>query len=51
MSTMAWDVIMEYYSNIKNNEIISVQQHGWPGDYHSKWNKSDRERQISYDIT
>ena len=22
-----------------------------PGDYHSKWTKSDRERQISYDIT
>ena len=21
-----------------------------PGDYHTKWNKSDRERQISYDI-
>ena len=22
-----------------------------PGDYHTKWNKSDRERQISYNIT
>ena len=22
-----------------------------PGDYHIKWSKSDRERQISYDIT
>ena len=21
-----------------------------PGDYHTKWNKSDRERQMSYDI-
>ena len=21
-----------------------------PGDYHTKWNKSDRERQIAYDI-
>ena len=21
-----------------------------PGDYHTKWSKSDRERQISYDI-
>ena len=21
-----------------------------PGDYHTKWNKSDRERQISYGI-
>ena len=23
---------------------------GGPGDYHSKWSKLDRERQISYDI-
>ena len=22
-----------------------------PMDYHTKWNKSDRERQTSYDIT
>ena len=22
-----------------------------PRDYHTKWGKSDRERQISYDIT
>ena len=22
-----------------------------PGDYYTKWSKSDRERQISYDIT
>ena len=22
-----------------------------PRDYHSKWNKPDRERQISYDIS
>ena len=27
-----------------------MQQHGGPGDYHTKWSKSDRERQISYDI-
>ena len=24
---------------------------GGPGDYHTKWSKSDRERQISYDLT
>ena len=23
---------------------------GGPGNYHRKWNKPDRERQISYDI-
>ena len=22
-----------------------------PGDYHTKWSKSDRETQVSYDIT
>ena len=22
-----------------------------PGDYHTEWSKSDRQRQISYDIT
>ena len=22
----------------------------WHGDYHTEWSKSDRERQISYDI-
>ena len=24
---------------------------GGPTDYHTKWSKSDRERQIAYDIT
>ena len=24
---------------------------GGPRDYHTKWSQSDRERQISYDIT
>ena len=27
-----------------------MQQHG-PRDCHTEWSKSDRERQISYDIT
>ena len=42
---------MEYYSAIKkewNNAICSNMD--GPRDYHSKWNKPDRERQISYDI-
>ena len=25
------------------------QQHDGPRDYHTKWSKSERERQISYD--
>ena len=24
---------------------------GGPGDYYAKWSKSDRERQLSYDIS
>ena len=32
------------------NNVICSNMNG-PGDYHTKWSKSDRERQISYDIT
>ena len=32
-----------------NNAICSNM--GGPRDYHTKWSKSDRERQISYGIT
>ena len=41
---------MEYYSAIKkwNNAICSMDA---PRDNHTKWNKPDREKQISYDIT
>ena len=35
---------MEYYSAIKN-EILSLQQH-----YHTKWDKSEKERQIPCNI-
>ena len=31
-----------------NNAICSNME--GPRDYHTKWSKSDRERQISYDI-
>ena len=43
---------MEYYSVMKkewNNAIWSNID--GPRDYHTKWSKSERERQISYDIT
>ena len=32
------------------NNVICSNMDG-PRDYHAKWSKSDRERQISYDIT
>ena len=42
---------MEYYSTIKKewNNAICNNMDG-PGDYHTKWSKSDMERQI-YNIT
>ena len=43
---------VEYYSAIKkewNNAICSNMDR--PRDYHTKWSKSHRERQMSYDIT
>ena len=43
--------IMEYYSAVEKewNHAICSNMNG-PRDYHTKWSKSDRERQISYDI-
>ena len=43
---------MEYYSAIKKewNNAICSNMDGLR-DYHTKWSKSDRERQIPYDIT
>ena len=44
---------MDYYSDVKkkewNNAICSNMDA--TRDYHTKWSKSERERQISYDIT
>ena len=43
---------MEYYSAMKNewNNAICSNTDG-TRDYHTKWSKSERERQIPYDIT
>ena len=40
---------MEYYLPTDNNAICSNMD--GPRDYQTKWSKSDRERQIPYDIT
>ena len=40
---------MEYYSPIKKNEIMPFAAI-WMDLHFTKWSKSDRERQISYDI-
>ena len=41
---------MDYYS-AKKMKQCHLHQHGWPRDYYTKCSKSERERQISYDIT
>ena len=44
--------IIQYYSAFKNERNIGICSNmDGPGDYHTKWSKSDWERQISYDIT
>ena len=43
---------MEFYSAIKKNENNAICSNmDGPRDYYTKWCKSERERQISYDIT
>ena len=40
---------MEYYHKKEWNNAICSNMNG-SRDYHTKWSKSDRERQTSYDI-
>ena len=42
---------MEYYSAIKNEITPFAATLDEPRDYNTKWSKSERGRQISYDIT
>ena len=42
---------MKYYSAIKKNENFVICNKDGLGGCYAKWNKSDRERQILYDIT
>ena len=41
----------EYYSAIKKWKNAICSNMDGPRDYHTKWSKPDRERQISYAIT
>ena len=40
-------ILLSHYKERKN--AICSNMYG-PGDYHSKWGTSDRERQMSFDI-
>ena len=43
---------MEYYSAIKKEWNIAICSNmDGAREYHTKWSKSDRERQVLYDIT
>ena len=44
---------MEYYSAMVNREEnpVTCKHMDEPWGHYAKWNKSDRERQILYDIT
>ena len=44
-----YNVILLSHKKERSNVICSNLD--GPSDYHTKWSKSDRERQISYDIT
>ena len=41
---------MEYYSAIKRNEIVPFADVDGPRDCHTEWSKSEREKQILYNI-
>ena len=41
---------MKYFSAIKKWSNVICSNMDGPRDYHTKWRKSDREKQISYDI-
>ena len=42
---------MEYYSAIKKNQIMAIAATWMELKTHTKWNKSERQRQIPCDIT
>ena len=42
---------MDYYSVIKMNEIMPFVKMDATREFLTKWSKSERERQIPYDIT
>ena len=43
---------MEYYTAMKMNERMPFASNmDGPSDYHTKWSKSERERQTPYNIT
>ena len=42
---------IEYHAAIKNENIAICNNMDELGSYYAKWNKSDRDRQILFDIT
>ena len=50
---MWYTYTMEYYSALKKKELNNAVCSNMDAtrDYHTKWSKSERERQIPYNIT
>ena len=48
---MVYIYTMKYYSVIKERNNVICSNMDGPRDYHTKWSKSERKRQIPYDIT
>ena len=48
---MVYIYTMKYYSVIKERNNVICSNMDVPRDYHTKWSKSERKRQIPYDIT
>ena len=42
---------MEYHSALEKNDILLRTNTDGLGGYYAKWNKSDREKQMTYIIT
>ena len=51
LGTIVHGVMSDTTEWLNNNNNASCSNMDVPREYHSKWNKSDRERQISNDIT
>ena len=45
---LLYNAVLLNHKKERNNAICSKMD--GPRDYHTKWNKSDRERQIPYDV-
>ena len=46
-----WQGMFCFANQYLLHHVLVFLKHGWTLRYHAKWNKSDWERQIPYDVT